>query len=111
LTEVQARLKEARRAWELELGSRLGQLPLDGSQPFPGFDRGASRWGMVMRSGPRLRFVVDFKYATQGPPALAEWLYKRECFEMKYEFKAGDATGSLTNSAAPIKEQKTLLPD
>jgi Zn-dependent protease len=74
--------------WAIELGARLGQLPLADGVPVGGVDRYACRCGTVSRAGLLVRFAgVNFARASDGAPALADWLAGKGCVDLKYEFR------------------------
>lgn len=77
--------------WWVRLGSRLGQLPLDGKAPIPGADRFSTSWGAVVRKDRTIRFDMAWNQPAFGAPALLEWLAQEGCEDFRYEFRLAAA--------------------
>ncbi|MDA1055157.1 MAG: site-2 protease family protein [Planctomycetota bacterium] len=73
------------RAWHLEMGSRMGQLPLAGDHPIPSV-YGSIGGGNVERTGLMLRFWINFNQPDDGALAIANWLCGDGCSDVKYAF-------------------------
>lgn len=74
--------------WELEFGSHLGQLPLEGDEPAAGANRFSAR-GTATAPNRQLHFGMDFERPADGAPALIKWLSQKDCVKMKYDFQPG----------------------
>lgn len=76
--------------WREELarrcGPRLGQLPLDGSQPVAGAEAYSASFGSVKHDGTQLTFTwFSFNDPVYGPPTLVRWLAANGCTQFRYE--------------------------
>jgi hypothetical protein len=81
--EFQRRLK----AWQLEIGDRLGQLPLVEGEPTAGAQR-FSCTGAARLEGRQLHFDrLAFYHIYDGPQALVDWLHHQGCSEFHYGFQ------------------------
>ncbi len=77
---------EALQQWNLDIGARLGQMPLVDGNPKRGSDR-YSATGGVVREGVQLRFpYLSCCRAFDGPEAMVEWLRAKGCTEFRYGF-------------------------
>lgn len=81
--EIQRQFAEAHRAWEVEMGAHMGQLPLENGQVARSA-RGCVGYGSVERDEGSLRFWVEFYHPEAGVPALARWLCEQDCSQLKY---------------------------
>lgn len=73
------------RAWHLELGALMGQMPLVGDRPVPSLD-GIVGSGGVERTELTLRFWIHFNQPGDGVLAVTNWLCGYDCSEVKYKF-------------------------
>ncbi len=91
---------EALQQWNVDVGARLGQLPMVEGDPEPRSGRYSGNGG-VEREGMRLTFpYLSFYRVCDGPEALVEWLHAKGCTEFRYGFggtpaDAADRTGWL----------------
>lgn len=75
--------------WSLGFGKGLGQLPITGGAPTAGSARFSTHGGMVSRAGLLLNFAwIGFQRPADGAPALADWLRRKGCVDLKYEFRS-----------------------
>jgi hypothetical protein len=72
-----------------EMAQRMGSLPLKGNRPEPGSDLSAVRSGRIVSRDGKLNLFVNFRYAHEGLPALADWLTQRADVQLRYEFLKG----------------------
>jgi Zn-dependent protease len=78
--------KSWREAIARQCGPRLGQLPLEGSQPAPAAEAYSSPFGSAKHQGTHLTFAwFSFNDPVYGPPALVRWLAANGCTDFKYE--------------------------
>ncbi len=82
---AQAQWTGERRAWHLEMGSLMGQLPLSGDSPTPSA-YGIIGNGSVERTDATLRFWIHLHQPDDGALAVANWLCGYGCSEVKYVF-------------------------
>ncbi len=80
-----ADLSKEIKAWEAKMAPRFRQLPMQGGVPLPGAERFSTRWGSAFLAGPLLRIDAAFEQPAVGLPALAQWLSRRGCFDLKYD--------------------------
>ncbi|MBC8356166.1 MAG: hypothetical protein H8E66_29670 [Planctomycetes bacterium] len=85
LLAAQAEWRDSLRSWQIELGSHMGQLPLEGDSPAPSAC-GIIGGGGVERTGLMLRFWINFNQPDDGAVAIANWLCGYDCFDVKYAF-------------------------
>lgn len=74
------------RQWHLKLGQHMGQVPLKDDKPTP------ACYGLIIGGSAdrldekKLQFWLDFNQPADGAIAIANWLCKHECTEIKYDF-------------------------
>jgi hypothetical protein len=74
----------------LQLGKKMGQLPLADARPTPIDNRFSTRWGNVSRQGLLLSLnYLSFERLSEGAPALVNWLCSKGCLDFKYSFQPG----------------------
>jgi hypothetical protein len=75
---------EQMRQWRLEVGARLGQLPIEDGRPQPGAARHSATC-YLQRKDLRLTFSeLRFARIFDGPQALAQWLHSQGCTDFQY---------------------------
>jgi Zn-dependent protease len=70
----------------VELGARLGQLPLSGTQPSSPSLRYSTRYGYTGNQGTLISLTCSFVSPIDGAPALVQWLESHGCTHITYEF-------------------------
>lgn len=75
------------------MAERMGKLPGVGAKPAASLDGvpRTSEGRNVRRHGQYLGISTTFVHTSDGLPALAEWLYRRGCLQVKYDFTAPGA--------------------
>jgi hypothetical protein len=70
-----------------KFGARLGQLELNGDEPAPSAARHSVLYGYCRRTGLLLNVsALTFYDPAEGVPALADWLCRRGCVGLQYDF-------------------------
>lgn len=73
-------------AWRVQMGARMGQLPLVDSKP-PQRENRHSVQGTVTRNGPLLNFQwILFESPPDGATALIDWLCEKQCIDVRCRF-------------------------
>jgi hypothetical protein len=76
----------------LQMGERMGQLPLTDGRLTPDAEKYAVRFGTVTRNGLILHFgYVSFYRTFDGMPKLTDWLCSKGCVDFKYELSGEPA--------------------
>ncbi len=79
------------RAWNLQIGARMGQLPLENGEPRNGENGESVTGGFPVQTGLLLRFqFLNFDRVDEGVPALAKWLCSQRCLDIKYGLESSD---------------------
>ena len=88
--ERDARMKQWQRddaQWCLACGKLMGQLPLSSDKPSGRTSRFSATGGNAASSGLMVHFGwVSFARPTDGVPALVDWLRRKNCTALKYQF-------------------------
>jgi Zn-dependent protease len=79
--------------WAIEFGSRLGQLPMEGKIAAAGANRMSAQFGTVNRVGSTIYINVCLECPSTGAAALAHWLSRRGCKDLKYDFCPDEQEG------------------
>jgi Zn-dependent protease len=78
------------------MARRMGQLPLVDGRPTPAATRFSTEFGSILNQGAALNLPYwSFDEPIEGAAALINWLYRRGCSSMRYEFKIPDASAKL----------------
>ncbi|HXG12494.1 MAG TPA: hypothetical protein VNK04_22250 [Gemmataceae bacterium] len=79
--------EQTRKAVVRQMAERMGQLPLRDGWPELGSNLEAAMGGSIQREGAALSICCVCCHPSEGLPALAEWLCRRGCTEVKYGFQ------------------------
>lgn len=88
-------------ALDKQLLARQGVLPLEGGEPRPGSDGEAIRHGSVRHKKAYVLLTASFQHPTRGLPAVAEWLARQGCVEIRFGLVRPDDEDGPAEDEAP----------